>query len=45
MEFERIKNIKAGTITAAIIGVLLLLAFLVSWTNPVPGSSTKTGYT
>ncbi len=38
MEFERIKNIKAGTITAAIIGVLLLLAFLVSWTNPVPES-------
>lgn len=35
MDFERVKNIKAGGITAAIVATLLLLAFLVSWTSPV----------
>lgn len=36
MEFERVKNIKAGTYTGLIVGILLLLAFIVSWTTPVP---------
>lgn len=36
MDFERVKNIKAGTYTGAIVGILLLLAFMVSWTTPVP---------
>jgi hypothetical protein len=30
------KNIKAGTYTAIICGTLLLLTFLISWTNPLP---------
>ena len=33
-QFEREKNIKAGTITTVVCGVLLLLFFIVSWTSP-----------
>lgn len=36
MDFERAKNIKAGTYTGAIVAVLFLLAFMVSWTTPAP---------
>jgi outer membrane biosynthesis protein TonB len=35
-EFETAKNIKAGTITGVITGLLLLFFFLVSWSVPVP---------
>lgn len=33
---ETDKNVKAGTYTGIICGVLLLLCFLISWTNPLP---------
>lgn len=33
---ETDKNVKAGTYTSIICGVLLMLAFLISWTNPLP---------
>ncbi len=33
-QFERQKNIKAGTITGIVCGALLLLFFIVSWTTP-----------
>jgi len=33
---ETDKNVKAGTYTGIICGVLLMLAFLISWTNPLP---------
>lgn len=33
---ETSKNIKAGTITGIICGLLVLLLFMVSWTTPVP---------
>lgn len=36
MDFEQQKNVKAGTYTGAITGVLLLLCFMVSWTTPAP---------
>lgn len=35
-EFEKAKNVKAGTITGVISGLLLLFFFLVSWSVPVP---------
>lgn len=34
MDFERAKNIKAGTYTTAIVAVIFLLAFMVSWSTP-----------
>lgn len=33
---ETDKNVKAGTYTGIICGVILLLCFLISWTNPLP---------
>ncbi|MBN8787391.1 MAG: hypothetical protein J0I84_09890 [Terrimonas sp.] len=35
-EFEKAKNVKAGTLTGVISGLLLLFFFLVSWSVPVP---------
>ncbi|MFT3948063.1 MAG: hypothetical protein QM763_13920 [Agriterribacter sp.] len=35
-DFETAKNVKAGTITGVISGLLLLFFFLVSWSVPVP---------
>ncbi len=34
-DFEKVKNVKAGTITGVISGALLLFFFLVSWSVPV----------
>lgn len=36
MNVENNKNIKAGTYTGVIVGVLLLLCFMVSWKVPLP---------
>jgi hypothetical protein len=33
---ETDKNVKAGTYTGIICGVILMLCFLISWTNPLP---------
>jgi hypothetical protein len=35
-QFEKQKNIKAGTITGIICGALLFLFFIISWTIPLP---------
>jgi len=35
-QFEKQKNIKAGTITGIICGMMLFLFFIISWTIPLP---------
>jgi hypothetical protein len=36
LKTETDKNVKAGTYTGIICGAILLLCFLISWTNPLP---------